>query len=146
MVGGWSWKGEGRKANPLMHRLADAIALTGLMLGFWLVNLEIFDYFSPDEFVRISDQGGYSVKLALSAGWGLYAIILLVTGVIKELKPLRYLSLAFLLLTVMKVFLYDLSELGGIFRVFSFLGLAVALILVSLFYQRFVFKKNKVTP
>ncbi len=125
-----------------INRLADAIALNGLLLGFWLVNLEILDYFSTGPYIALLDQSGYSVKLALSAGWGLYAIVLLVTGVAKDLKPLRYLSLAFLLLTVAKVFLSDLSELGGIFRVFSFLGLAVALILVSLFYQRFVFKKN----
>ncbi len=129
--------------NGLIQRLADAIALDGLLLGFWLVNLEILDYFSTGPYLAISDGTGYSVKLALSAGWGLYAIVLLVTGVAKDLKPLRYLSLGFLLLTVAKVFLYDLSELGGIFRVFSFLGLAVGLILVSVFYQRFVFRKNQ---
>lgn len=128
--------------NRIIQQLANAIALNGLLLGFWLVNLEILDYFSTGPYIAISDGSGYSVKLALSAGWGLYAIALLVTGVARDLKPLRYLSLAFLLLTVAKVFLYDLSELGGIFRVFSFLGLAVGLILVSLFYQRFVFKKN----
>jgi len=134
-----------RKASedPFIQRLADAIALGGLLLGFWLVNLEILDYFSTGPYITMSGQGGYSVKLALSAGWGLYAIVLLVAGVVKDQKPLRYLSLAFLLLTVLKVFLYDLSELGGIFRVFSFLGLAVALILVSLFYQRFVFRKSQ---
>ena len=129
--------------NDFIQQLANAIALDGLLLGFWLVNLEILDYFSTGPYIAISDGTGYSVKLALSAGWGLYAIVLLVTGVAKDLKPLRYLSLAFLLLTVAKVFLYDLSELGGIFRVFSFLGLAIGLILVSLFYQRFVFKKNQ---
>ena len=129
--------------NGFIKALSNAIALDGILLGFWLVNLEILDYFSTGPYIAISDGGGYSVKLALSAGWGLYAIVLLVTGVVKDLKPLRYLSLAFLLLTVAKVFLYDLSELGGIFRVFSFLGLAIALILVSLFYQRFVFKKNQ---
>ncbi len=129
--------------DGVIRRLADAIALNGLLLGFWLVNLEILDYYSTGTYVAISGQSGYSVKLALSAGWGLYAIVLLVTGVAKDLKPLRHLSLAFILLTVAKVFLYDLSELGGIFRVFSFLGLAVGLILVSLFYQRFVFKKNQ---
>jgi uncharacterized membrane protein len=129
--------------NGYIRRLADAIALDGLLLGFWLVNLEILDYFSTGPYISLSGQSGYSVKLALSAGWGLYAIVLLVAGVAKDLKPLRYLSLFFLLLTVGKVFLYDLSELGGIFRVFSFLGLAVALILVSLFYQRFVFKKTR---
>jgi len=129
--------------SGFIRQLANAIALDGILLGFWLVNLEILDYFSTGPYIAISDGAGYSVKLALSAGWGLYAIVLLVTGVVKDLKPLRYLSLAFLLLTVAKVFLYDLSELGGIFRVFSFLGLAIALILVSLFYQRFVFKKNQ---
>jgi uncharacterized membrane protein len=128
--------------NGFIQQFANAIAFDGLLLGFWLVNLEILDYFSTGSYIAISDGTGYSVKLALSAGWGLYAIVLLVTGVAKDLKPLRYLSLAFLLLTVAKVFLYDLSELGGIFRVFSFLGLAIGLILVSLFYQRFVFKKN----
>ena len=129
--------------DSFIRQLANAIALNGLLLGFWLVNLEILDYFSTGPYIAISGGTGYSVKLALSAGWGLYAIVLLVTGVAKDLKPLRYLSLAFLLLTVAKVFLYDLSSLSGIFRVFSFLGLAVGLILVSLFYQRFVFKKNQ---
>ena len=134
-----------RKASmaPFIQRLADAIALNGLLLGFWLVNLEILDYFSIGPYITLSGQSGYSVKLALSAGWGLYAIVLLVAGVVKDQKPLRYLSLAFLVLTVGKVFLYDVSELGGIFRVFSVLGLAVALILVSLFYQRFVFRRNQ---
>lgn len=122
--------------------IANAIALCGLLLGFWLVNLEILDYFSEGPRISLAGESGYAAKLALSAGWALYAITLLVAGVARNLKALRYLSLAFLLLTVAKVFLYDLSELGGIFRVFSFLGLAVALMLVSVFYQRFVFKKN----
>jgi uncharacterized membrane protein len=47
-------------------------------------------------------------------------------------------ALGFLVLTVLKVFLYDLSALSGFYRVLSFLGLGVALILVSLVYQRFV--------
>jgi len=60
----------------------------------------------------------------------------------RGVRELRYLSLGFLLLTVGKVFLYDLANVGGIYRVFSFLGLGISLILVSLFYQRFVFKKE----
>ena len=46
------------------------------------------------------------------------------------------------MLTVGKVFLYDLSALEGIYRVLSFLGLGTALIMVSLLYQRFVGKKQ----
>ena len=49
-------------------QLANLIALDGLLLGFWLVNLEILDYFSTGPYIAISDGTGYSVKLALSAG------------------------------------------------------------------------------
>ena len=76
-------------ADGFIKSLADATALEGLLLGFWLVNLEILDYFSTGPYIAISDQSGYSVKLALSAGWGLYAIVLLIAGVVKDLKPLR---------------------------------------------------------
>jgi len=56
-------------------------------------------------------------------------------------RMLRYISLGVIILTVGKVFLYDLAKLTGLYRVLSFLGLAVALILVSLLYQRFVFRR-----
>jgi uncharacterized membrane protein len=51
-------------------------------------------------------------------------------------------SLAFLLLTIGKVFLHDLGELEDLYRVASLVGLALSLILVSLTYQRFVFRKG----
>jgi uncharacterized membrane protein len=48
-------------------------------------------------------------------------------------------------LTVAKVFIYDLSALSGLYRILSFLGLGIALILVSLLYQRFVVVKESAT-
>ncbi len=122
--------------------LASAISLIGLLLGFWFVNLEILDFFSTGSRIALDDEYGYAVKLAFSVGWGVYAVGLLMAGVVSHLKALRYLSLAFLVLTVGKVFLYDLAALGGIFKALSFLGLAAGLVLVSFFYQRFVFKKS----
>ena len=41
-----------------------------------------------------------------------------------------------LAVTVLKVFFYDLWELGGIYRVIGFLGFGVLLVLVSYLYQR----------
>jgi uncharacterized membrane protein len=60
-------------------------------------------------------------------------------------RALRFVSLGFLLLTVAKVFLYDLAALEGLYRILSFLGLGVSLILVSLLYQRFVFSREAST-
>lgn len=58
---------------------------------------------------------------------------------------LRVASLAVMILTVSKVFLYDASELEGLYRVFSFLGLGVSLLGLSWFYTRFVFTTKEET-
>ena len=72
--------------------------------------------------------------------WGLYALLLLGIGMWRRSRVLRFVSLGFMLLTITKVFLYDLSSLKGLYQVLSFLGLALSLIMVSLLYQRFVFR------
>lgn len=140
------WAGQSmlRRAsgNRWISWLASGVSLIGLLLGFWFVNLEILDFFSTGSRIALDDEYGYAVKLAFSVGWGVYAVGLLMAGVVSHLKALRYLSLAFLVLTVGKVFLYDLAALGGIFKALSFLGLAAGLVIVSFFYQRFVFKKS----
>ena len=53
-------------------------------------------------------------------------------------RGLRLVALSVLLLTVGKVFLYDLGQLTGLYRIMSFLALGLSLIIVSLLYQRFV--------
>jgi len=124
-------------------RLAGAVSLLGLVLVFVLINLEITDYFSTGPYLEFTRERRLARDLAMSVGWGLYAIALLVIGVWRSQKVLRFVSLGFLVLTVAKVFLYDLSNLTGIYRILSFLGLGVALILVSLLYQRFVVSREE---
>jgi uncharacterized membrane protein len=41
---------------------------------------------------------------------------------------------------VLKVFLYDMSDLTGLYRVASFLGLGLTLIAIGHVYRRFVFR------
>jgi uncharacterized membrane protein len=52
---------------------------------------------------------------------------------------IRIASLAIMILTAAKVFLYDASQLEGLMRVLSFLGLGLSLLGISWFYTRFVF-------
>lgn len=77
-----------------------------------------------------------------SAAWLVLGVVILFAGIIRKDIMLRYASLCVILFTVGKVFLYDASELEGLFRVFSFLGLGVSLIGISYFYTRFVFGRG----
>ena len=127
---------------PGDRSLSPVFSLLGLVLVFWLINVEIIDFFSPGPYFEFSMERQLARDLAMSVAWGLYGIVLLVLGLWKKVRPLRFLSLGFLVLTVAKVFLYDLSALEGLYRILSFLGLGVSLIMVSLLYQRFVFRKE----
>lgn len=123
--------------------LGPAAAFLGLLLAFWLVNLEIVDFFSTGPYVEFTLERRLGRDLTMSVAWGLYAMTLLVIGLVRRARGLRMISLGFLLLTVAKVFLYDLANLTGLHRILSFLGLGVALILVSLLYQRFVAARER---
>lgn len=122
---------------------AALVAFLGLLLIFWLINLEIADYYSAGRYVELDFSRHLQRDLTRSFAWGLYAITLLVVGLWKRQRGLRLVSLGFLMLTVGKVFLYDLGQLTGLYRIMSFMALGVSLILVSLLYQRFA-KRDEV--
>jgi uncharacterized membrane protein len=130
-----------RRADP-ESRLVPAAGGLGLLLVFWLLNLEIIDFFSAGPYVQLTMERSLERDLTMSVCWGLYAMALLVIGILRDVRPLRFVSLGFLVLTVAKVFLYDLSTLTGLYRILSFLGLGISLILVSLIYQRFVLSRE----
>ena len=76
-----------------------------------------------------------------SAVWLLYGVVLLAACIWFRSLPLRAASAAVVVLTVLKVFLIDMSDLTGIYRAFSFLGLGVVLIGIGWFYQRLLFPR-----
>jgi hypothetical protein len=123
----------------------EAAAATGLcavILGFVFLNLTILDVFSqPGPRLAFSVQRLQARDLATSIAWAVYALVLLGAGTALKASALRWTSLALILLTIAKVFLYDLGELDGMNRVASLGGLAIALLAVSLLYQRFVFRR-----
>jgi uncharacterized membrane protein len=77
---------------------------------------------------------------AYSAVWIVFALSLLAIGILRASILLRYASLVVLMTAVVKVFLFDMSDLSGLFRVASFLGLGLTLIVIGRIYQRFVFR------
>ncbi len=107
-----------------------------LLLGFVLLSLNV-RYIFHGEYLNSGTTPNAEIY-SYSAVWLLLGIGLLLAGIAKHHKALRYASLAIILLAVAKVFLYDASELEGLYRVFSFFGLGLSLIGLSYLYTRFL--------
>jgi hypothetical protein len=120
-----------------------------LAIVFLWINFAIENRFATGERLTLfsDDLAGaarHARDLVTSLAWGVYALVLLVLGTARRISPLRWASLAVLVLAIGKVFLHDLAHLDGLWRVASLLGLALSLLGVSLFYQRFVFRRAEV--
>jgi uncharacterized membrane protein len=83
-----------------------------------------------------SPDAGFASSLALSFIWTLCASAFIAVGMWRNFAPIRYLAMALFGLTVLKVFLVDLSALGGVYRILGFIGVGVVLLVVSFVYQR----------
>ncbi len=126
-----------------MPRLSKIFPAAGTLLLFLLLNIEIADFYSTGEHITFAFSAGLAQNLTYTIGWGLFAIGLLVAGVITRSRLTRIASILLLSCTVLKAFLYDLSELKELYRVASFVGLAICLVLVAIILQRFVLKSDR---
>ncbi len=109
---------------------------------FVWIDLTVFDLFAPARHLALAASGRMARDLTLSLAWALYALVLLALGIWRHGRGLRAVGLGLLAVAVVKLFLFDLSGLEDLYRVASLAGLAVSLVLVSLAYQRFVFRKS----
>jgi uncharacterized membrane protein len=136
----WLWLEE----KPALRLATTAPSLRGgiaFLLLFVYVSFNVRQGFHGTHL----EGGTTSVeeKYAYSAVWLMLGALLLFLGTLRKDKTLRKGSLVVMLLTIGKVFLYDATNLEGLYRVFSFLGLGVSLLALSWFYSRFVFVKDK---
>ena len=112
--------------RTLLHIVASLLTLawmTAEIRSFWEVRGD-------------TGQGHLYEQVLLSLAWGAYGAVLIVAGMVRKFATLRYIGIAVIIVTSMKVFFYDLWELGGIYRVVGFLAFGVLLVLVSYLYQR----------
>ncbi|MDQ3281138.1 MAG: DUF2339 domain-containing protein [Acidobacteriota bacterium] len=116
--------------------LRNVAASAGTIELFTLLNVAIYDHYST------AGASPLSRDLTYTIAWALFAIAMLVTGIILGSRAARVSALGLLLVTVLKCFLHDLAQLGGLYRVASLFGLAVSLVLVGLMLQKFVMMKR----
>ena len=116
----------------------DLNALTysqALGVSAWLTGLALFT-------IEAIAQGAArhwqtETSLAITLSWTAYALGTLIAGIYWRSGTVRVLALSVFLLTVAKVFLFDVWHLDTVIRVFAFVSLGVTLLLVSFLYRHY---------
>ncbi|HEX6178374.1 MAG TPA: DUF2339 domain-containing protein, partial [Thermoanaerobaculia bacterium] len=124
------------------RRWKHAAAAAGTVLLFFLVNIEIADFYSTGRTLTFNFLSApLAQELTYTIGWALFAIAMLVAGIVMNARGARIAALSLLAITILKCFLHDLGRLGGLYRVGSLLGLAISLVIVGMLLQRFVLRR-----
>lgn len=76
-------------------------------------------------------------NISLSVFWTLYGVLALALGIALKNKYMRLAAIGLFGLVILKVFLVDMGSLTGFYRITSFIGLGITLIIVGFVYQRF---------
>lgn len=119
-------------------RIPPAAVSGGTILLFLLLNIEIADFYSVGPTLTFNFSAGLAQDLTYTIGWAIFAFAMLTAGIWFHSKAARIAAILLLVVTIAKCFLHDLWRLGGLYRVGSFVGLAICLALVAVILQKFV--------
>jgi uncharacterized membrane protein len=130
-AGAVAWYARGKR--PRWYSAMLALIAAGLVFAY--ATLSVRRLFKG-EFIGFWSGLGQFETYSYSALWLAMGVGLLVAGVWQKSHILRIASGALIAIAVAKVFLFDMSELEGVLRALSFIGLGAVLIGIGLFYQR----------
>jgi len=108
-----------------------------LALPFVAVTLEVRTLMRA--FFPGLEAGGVSIW------WGLYALGLLLSGIRRKVRVLRYCGLALFTIVAFKIFFVDLAELQQVYRIIAFIVLGLVVLSGSFVYLKYreVFETEK---
>ena len=120
------------------------LAALGTVLAFLLMNIEIADSFSaPGSTLTFEFGGNFAREMTYTISWALFALVLLVCGIVKKLPAVRYAAMLLLCVTLLKLFFHDLAHLSQLYRIGAFIAVAVIAMLASFAYQKFFIASAK---
>jgi uncharacterized membrane protein len=124
-----------RQTRPESYRTVVAVTAVGLALLYLTLEVARFYQGPRLRLTVVTDAEQYTY----SAVWLVFGVALLVVGILLRSQPVRLCSAAVVLITIGKVFLFDMAGLTGVFRALSFIGLGLVLVGIGWLYQRLLF-------
>jgi hypothetical protein len=135
-----TWRAQ--KTLPKWRIPVIAFIVAANFFSLWLLSFEVWDYFGTqlalapaESTTAIALQNAQN--LSLTVLWAVYAVILLIIGIVKRWRTVRLGALALLVIPIIKVFVYDVFALERVYRIVAFVGLGLLLIISAYLYQRY---------
>ena len=118
------------------EKLRMPLGLISLTLGMVYITMQTKRIFQG----RLMELQSFSnaETYAYSFVWLAAALLLFLAGIRLQKQYIRYAGLGVMVLVISKVFLLDMSDLEGLYRIASFIGLGLCLVGIGWLYQRFV--------
>ncbi|APW62777.1 DUF2339 domain-containing protein [Paludisphaera borealis] len=121
-------------AAPRVRHIPDAPSLSsvaaGLAIGLLFVFLTLELNTFLNQFVPTLRAGGISIL------WTVFALGLIVGGIQKQVRELRYVGLGLFTVVGFKVFLSDLATLDQFYRIIAFILLGILILFAAFLYLR----------
>lgn len=121
-----------RRMQDRLYEDERSLAPAGLFIAInlmllWLISVKVVEHVDRQNLERV----------LLSVAWTLYAVMLLLWGIIAKSSLARTLAIALFGIVVFKVFLYDTVSLNDLYRFVSFISLGVILLVAGFLYYRY---------
>lgn len=96
-------------------------------------------WIASSELINWMDIAGstQSYKIGISILWGSYSLLLIALGIWKKKKYLRIGAISLFGVTLIKLFLYDISQLDTIAKTIVFVLLGILLLIISFLYNKY---------
>jgi uncharacterized membrane protein len=124
--------------RPPWYVTGAAVLAMGLLFGY--VTLEVRHLFQG-ETIAVWKGASQPEIWSYSVSWLALGLVFLAYGIWRGTREPRLASAALVVLAVIKVFLYDLTGIGGLWRALSVMCLGAVLIGIGLIYQKLIFAR-----
>jgi uncharacterized membrane protein len=131
----WTISRHRAELTPIERRLVTPLVLLAGIVVLVRITVEVIAGYEIRETLTRGDLY-LAMLLTLSLIWAVYAGALIAGGFAFKYRPIRFLGIAVLALLIFKVFLFDLQELDRGYRIASFVGVGLLLLMISILYQR----------
>lgn len=133
LLAGWQWQAQLGETWAGFARASRLALLGAAFVSYSAAVLRVAHHYLPLPWQLGTLLDSMTVQAGLSLAWSLLAIALMVGGHRRAHRPLWIAGAALFGLVVVKLFLIELAQRGGLERIVSFIGVGALLLVVGYF-------------